>query len=133
MNEKIIELQLWPNHYQTKGPYAKQILIRPHFFTHGLILAYDITDDQTLYDLEDWLEACREKVESKEISILFMGCKADLKENRTVSKEDAIGLVKKLNLQSEVIECSARTGENVDKVFSVLVSRMMKKYNQSCL
>lgn len=134
LDEVTVRLQLWPNHYATKHSYPPgQFLRRSSFFSHGLILVYDIADYKSLYDLEGWIEHCRDKVEELDMQMVLAGCKADLQEKRSVSKEDAVMFAKKVDLFSDlqiedVIECSAKTGENVEEVFLVLISRMLNRF-----
>ena len=130
VNEDVIELLILPPHYMAKTASGGDIFyFRPPFFSHGLILVYDITDEQSLYKLEGWIEPIRERVEELDISMVFAGCKTDLEEHRSVSKEDALAFANKLELQiDDVIECSAKTGENVEELFLVLISRMLSRF-----
>jgi len=58
--------------------------------------------------------------------ILLVGGKSDLNNKRTVSYNDAIKYLKSYNLY-EFIECSALTGQNVEKIFNNLTLAIMKK------
>ncbi len=125
VNDNEIELEIWSNHYLAKT-FFPSTLGRRSFFGHGFVLVYDITDEESLQKLERWIEPCRKKIEELNTQMVFAGCKVDLEEQRTVSKEDALEFAKRLDLQiDDVIECSAKTGENVLEVFSVLASRLL--------
>lgn len=129
VNEEEIELMIFHNHYPCYSP--KHILRNPNFVSHGLILVYDITNEQSLYKLGGWIDPCLERVKELDIQMVFAGCKADLDERRSVSKEDALEFTKDLDLQiDDVIECSAKTRENVEEVFLVLISRMLNRFKK---
>ena len=54
-----------------------------------------------------------------------MGEKLDLENERAVSNKEVKKLEKSYNFHDS-IECSAKTGENVDKIFQTISFAMMK-------
>ena len=88
---------------------------------------YDITRYQSLKKLDDWIKTFKEGLTEKEkqIPILIVGGKLDLQEKRSVPAEDTVNLLKSHNLFDH-IECSAKSGENVELVFETLVRKMLE-------
>ncbi len=94
----------------------------------GAIFMYDITLIASLMNLNDWLDAC--VIDSKrleeEIPIILVGGKLDLQDKRTIVCDMAFDVAKKSKLYGS-IECSSKTGENVEEIFETLTRVMMKK------
>ncbi|MFX1435935.1 MAG: GTP-binding protein [Promethearchaeota archaeon] len=88
------------------------------------ILVYDVTRKDTLESLENWFNEI--KSVSPTISMILVGNKIDLENNRIVSTEQGEQLAKKLNLS--YIETSAKTGENINDAFKMLALQMIKRY-----
>ena len=88
------------------------------------ILAYDVTRKETFDSVKSWYKEI--KSVSPTISIILVGNKIDLIENRVVSTEEGEEIAKKLNLS--YIETSAKTGENINDAFKMLALQLIKKY-----
>ncbi len=88
------------------------------------ILVYDVTRNETLDSLENWFKEI--KSVSQTISMILVGNKIDLENDRVVSTEQGEELAKKLNLS--YIETSAKTGENINDAFKMLALQMIKRY-----
>jgi len=94
----------------------------------GGIFMYDITRQSSLYHLDDWLKILvKDNIKVQDtIPILLVGGKADLEDARTVDSEFAYNLTKANNLNG-FIECSAKTGQNVELIFELIARLMIKK------
>ncbi|MFX1258904.1 MAG: hypothetical protein ACFFAN_13685, partial [Promethearchaeota archaeon] len=94
----------------------------------GGIFMYDITRYSSLNSLSEWLEVLKNGMKGgeKQIPILLVGGKADLKEKRSVDIKEAFEMVKMFNL-SGYVECSSKTGENVQNVFYSITRIMLEK------
>ena len=88
------------------------------------ILVFDVTRKETFDAVNKWFEEIMGV--SKSISLILVGNKIDLVEDRKVTKEEAEALAKKLNLS--YFEASAKTGENVNDAFKMLALQMIKRY-----
>ena len=94
----------------------------------GSIFMYDITRNSSLHHLNDWLSVLvKDNINIQDtIPILLVGGKADLENARSIDSKYALKITKTNNL-SGFIECSAKTGKNVDIIFETITFLMMKK------
>jgi GTPase SAR1 family protein len=79
---------------------------------------YDITRYNTFKNLTEWLSVFDEanKTHNQKVSTILVASKLDLQENRAVSENEGKFFAEE-NKFSEYIECSSKTGENVDYIF----------------
>ena len=93
----------------------------------GGLFMYDITRYSSLKNLDDWLTVFKQGFDSPVIPvpIIMIGGKIDLADKRAVLGSDAKELAESRGLHS-YIECSAKTGENVEEIFSRITHTMMK-------
>ena len=91
---------------------------------------YDITRYNSLQGLDDWLLMFNQGSNSAKIKIpvIMVGGKADLEEKRAVKMEDAVDLANKRGLAG-YYECSAKTGEHIEKIFDILIRAMIRSTN----
>ena len=89
---------------------------------------YDITRYPTLVHLENWMEVFNSNYESIEVRIptLMLGGKLDLAEDRGVSVEEAKQIAQQHRF-SGFLECSSKTGENVEELFITITKIMMER------
>lgn len=94
----------------------------------GGIFIFDLTNYESLINVINWLPEFR-KV-SKNFPILMVGSKLDLKEERVCNKEEALDLME-LHKLHNYLECSSKTGDNVQTIFSLLLKEILnhKGYN----
>jgi len=98
--------------------------------SNGGIFMYDITRYNSLQGLDDWLLMFNQGSNSAKIKIpvIMVGGKADLEEKRAVKMEDAVDLANKRGLAG-YYECSAKTGEHIEKIFDILIRAMIRSTN----
>ncbi len=88
------------------------------------ILVYDVTNRKSYENIENWYNEINEA--SSNISLILVGNKIDLKDNREVKTTEGNELAEKLGLS--YVETSAKTGENIDDAFKMLALLIVKKY-----
>ena len=88
----------------------------------GGIFMYDTTRYSSLKHIDDWMEALNTDIlkTPEQIPIILVGGKTD------VDSKEAFKIAKSNNLNG-YIECSAKTGENVEIIFETIASIMLEK------
>ena len=96
----------------------------------GAVFVYDITRIATLQNLQDWLALFYKGVGPHEapIPILMVGAKLDLAEKRNVDISFAKEISKNYGF-FDVIECSSKTGDNVESIFQLITREILKAHN----
>lgn len=93
----------------------------------GGIFMYDTTRYSSIVHLDDWMQIIKREInkESKEIPLMMVGGKADLKDDRDIKREEAIKLAESYEFFG-FSECSAKSGTNVLEVFNQITRKMLK-------
>ena len=86
------------------------------------ILAFDLTRDSTLKEIDKWIKLLRNW--DKDLPILLVGTKLDLVEVEFINDQYFCELVGRYNL-IDYINISNKTGENVEELFQTLFSRVL--------
>jgi len=126
VNHHRIRLQIWNISSEERFRF-----LAPTYFTgaNGGIFIYDITNYASLIQFNEWLSVIRTRFRENQIfPIIFAGNKADLSGKREVPKEKALRFAKSKGAGSH-IECSFKTGKNVEKMFERLAKLMLKRRN----
>ena len=98
----------------------------------GGLFIYDITNYSSIAHIDDWLNAVRKEIRAEDIfPILAVGIIPDEKCERQVLAEDGIKIAKSRNLNG-FIECSSKTGENIELIFEVMIRRASTKCPGFC-
>ncbi|MHA1229161.1 MAG: Rab family GTPase [Candidatus Helarchaeota archaeon] len=94
-----------------------------YFGSNAALIVFDVTRPETLDRIQTkWLPDIRTHV--GDIPVLILANKVDLEEERKVSKEVIEQKSKELGI--EIIETSAKTGENVKKAFETIAKMCFK-------
>ena len=112
-----IKLQLWDI---TGNPRfrATHTYIRG---AHGIIVVYDATKEKTFDNVPCWLEEVK-KYESPEATVMLVGSKCDLTEEKVVDYRTAKDFADERGIM--LMEVSAKEGTNVELAFLTLVARI---------
>ena len=93
----------------------------------GGVFMFDITRNSSLKNLPEWLDVFKQGEGChRGIPIIMIGGKLDLHDRRSVYSKDAVDLAHKYNLY-DYLECSAKTGENVEIFFHKLTRVLMER------
>ncbi len=121
VDSRCVKLMIWDFAGEERFRF-----IFPHYIAgaKGGILMYDITDHSSFLHIVDWLSIVNGA--KKTFPILLLGAKSDLGLLRKVSPEEGQKIAKAMNLNL-FIECSSKTGENVEKSFEKLTKLMLNR------
>lgn len=90
---------------------------------HGIILAYDVTDQNSFNNLGYWLEQVNLYARG-DVCKLLVGCKSDRTDSRAVEYNTAKAFADQQGLQ--LIETSARNDTNVEEAFRAIAADIMQ-------
>ena len=125
--ELKIELNIWDF-----GGEEKYRVLFPAYVNgaSAALLLYDTTDKSSLEYIKNCVKIMDEN--SKDIIKITIGTKIDLKENREISKAEAIKISEKFKCYGEPIGTSSKTGENVEKAFLDVIMAIIERDLQEC-
>jgi len=126
LNRKAIKLQIW----DFGGEEKFHFLLKSNAYgSLGGIFMFDITNAHSLNKIYEWLSVFRDSLhyKFKEAPILLVGGKSDLENQRIFFGDDIKSYLTSLKL-FDYIECSSKTGENVNSIFETLVSKIVETY-----
>ncbi len=110
------KVEIW----DTAGQERYKSLI-PMYYRNasGALVVYDVTDSNANKYIDEWITELREKADTN-IKIIIVGNKIDLLNNDELNNIKSTKCFEKYNH----IFVSAKTGENIEKVFKELVSEI---------
>ena len=124
IKEDLVKAQFW----DTAGQEKYDSLTTSYYKgAKGALIVYDITQKSSFDKIESLLKKLRDN-SNNNVSVILVGNKCDLEDNREVLKEDGEELAQKLKIK--FMEVSAKTGENLDKLFQNLIDEVYEKYNK---
>ena len=101
-------------------------------------IVFDITNQDSFYNVVNWFDELNEFSKNK-LSVVIVGNKRDLEQQREVDYEEAVTLAEMLSEKHtrkiSYIETSALTGENIEEAFGIvayhyiMLSKMFKENN----
>lgn len=95
----------------------------------GALMLYDVTNEDSLGDLFDWINVISSVPNSPKTKIMIE-TKIDLE--RKVRREDALDFFEKYKFRGELLSTSSKTGENVEKAFEMLGREILKNSLKKC-
>jgi len=122
IDEKKVKLQIWDFGGEERFRFLLPTYVKG---ANGGLFMYDITNYSSLAHIDDWLTVIRKKIEDL-FPILVVGGKADLADQREVSSHEGIEISKTRDMDA-FIECSSKTGENVEETFEALTKLMLQR------
>ncbi len=120
---KSVSLEVW----DTAGQEQYRAVTKMYYKdVHGALLVYDSTDKESFNKIRFWLDDLDMNGNKMEKRIL-VGSKMDLTANRQVSLYEAKKFAGERKL--EWMECSAKTGENINELFDLVIGKIIECYN----
>jgi len=124
LNDKRYKFEIWDTAGQERYRSLAPMYYRG---AKAAVIVYDITDEGTFKGAKTWVSEIKKK--SNNCLILLVGNKVDLTNNRKVD----IHMVKEYVDNNNVIymESSAKTGLNVDKIFTTIAENIPEDNKQN--
>ncbi|XP_015071420.1 ras-related protein Rab11D-like [Solanum pennellii] len=127
IQHKSVKAQIWDTAGQERYRAVTSAYYRGAV---GAMLVYDITKRQTFDHIPRWLEELRAHAD-RNIVIILIGNKTDLKDQRAVPTEDAKEFAQKEGLF--FLETSALEATNVEDAFSTVLTEIFNIVNKKNL
>ena len=118
INDKLFKIELWDTAGQER---YKSITSAYYRGASGAIIVYDVTSKSSFKNVDKWFHEILE-YGSKNIKIMMIGNKIDLKENIEISTE--MSKDKAVELSIPVMEASAKKASNVKEAFYLLIKEI---------
>lgn len=116
-----MKLQIW----DTAGQENFKSITRTYFRSSAVaLIVYDVTKRKSFEDVVSWFQECQKHGNETLICVL-VGNKTDLEEQREVSFEEGEQFAKEN--QMLFLESSAKSSENVRRIFGESAELVMKK------
>ncbi|KAM3138920.1 hypothetical protein pb186bvf_008933 [Paramecium bursaria] len=120
IDNKKVTIQVWDTAGQEKFKTITPIYYKR---VDGVCLVFSVVDRPSFQQVQSWIHNLNENSTSeKSLCKVLIGNKCDMP-NRTISEEEGIALGQQLGLK--YYECSAKTGKNVNEVFTQLVQQVV--------
>ena len=117
--DKKIELQIWDTAGQERfRSLAKNCTNQ----MDGIILVYDINQNETFQNIKLWYNNLRDTVDFKKVGFILVGNKSDMPHQ--VNEKQAQEFCHNHNIT--FLETSAKTNHNVNEIFVQLIDIMVK-------
>uniref|UniRef100_A0A2P2IIA7 GTP-binding protein YPTM2 n=1 Tax=Rhizophora mucronata TaxID=61149 RepID=A0A2P2IIA7_RHIMU len=118
---KTIKLQIW----DTAGQERFRTITSSYYRgAHGIIIVYDITDEESFNNVKTWLAEI-DKFATDKVNKLLVGNKCDLISKRAVPYGTAKAFADELGIP--FLETSAKSATNVEEAFMAMASEIKKR------
>ena len=122
-----VKAQIWDTAGQER---YKAITSAYYKGAKGAFIVYDITRKNSFESVERWVSDVI-SVADKKITIILIGNKSDLEDQRQVTKEEAEEKATKLEIA--FMETSALSGDNLEKAFEKMMNEVFQKCHEEML
>ena len=122
-----IKAQIWDTAGQER---YKAITSAYYKGAKGAFVVYDITRKGSFESIYKWVSDLIAAADKK-LTIVVIGNKSDLEDQRQVTKEQGEETASKLEVA--FMETSALSGENLDKAFEMMINEVYKKCHEEML
>ena len=123
---KKVKLQIWDFGGEERFRFLLPTYVRG---TNGALFFYNVANYNSLAQIDDWFMIIKKEIRQKdEFPIVVVGLVPELVEERQIPGEEGIKIAKSRGADG-FVECSPRTGENVEETFIGLTQLMMQRSN----
>ena len=120
INKHLFKIEIWDTAGQER---YKSITAVYYKGAKGALVVYDTTDQTTFDNIDKWMQEIKDKT-SKDIKLMIIGNKIDLKEEREVKNEEALKKAQSFGIP--LMETSALDTTNVKEAFNDLLKEIYK-------
>ena len=121
INDQVFKIEIW----DTAGQERYKSLTAAYYKgAKGALIVYDTTQKTSFENIDKWMSEIKEK-SSKDMKLMIIGNKIDLKDERQVETDEA--LAKAQILEAPIMETSALDATNVKEAFYDLLKEMYKE------
>lgn len=115
-NDKQYKIYLWDTAGQEKYDFLLPLYYRN---LSGLIAIYDITEKQSFYHINKWIDKFRLINKNEDIPIIIVGNKIDLVNSRCISYNSLVNYANTHNYL--YTECSVKKNINLEEIFYKMI------------
>ena len=120
IKDKMIRVQLWDTAGQEKyRAITKNLFLK----VLGALVFFDITNENSFYNVKDWVKSIKEEC-GGHMQMILIGNKNDLEDKRVVKKDVAEAYAREQKI--DYMETSSKTGENVQEAIISLCEKILK-------
>jgi len=121
LDGKVIKLQIW----DTAGQERFRTITSSYYRgAHGIIVAYDVTDQESFNNVKQWLQEI-DRYACENVNKLLVGNKCDLTTKKVVDYSTAEEFAKQLDIP--FLETSAKDSTNVENAFKKMAEDIMAR------
>jgi Ras-related protein Rab-1A len=125
LDGKTIKLQIW----DTAGQERFRTITSSYYRgAHGIIIVYDITDNESFNNVRNWLQEI-DRYATDQVNKLLVGNKSDLQSKRAVTAETAKEFADSQNIT--FLETSAKDATNVENAFLKMAGEIKSRLGPS--
>eukprot|EP00158_Paraphelidium_tribonemae_P002552 Partr_v1_DN25460_c0_g1_i6_m53728 putative member RAS oncogene family len=119
---KVVKLQIW----DTAGQERFRTITSSYYRgAHGIIVVYDVTDNDTFNNVKQWLQEI-DRYASEGVNKLLVGNKSDLVQKKAVEYQVAKDFADQLGIP--FLETSAKNATNVEQAFLTMAKQIKDRY-----
>ncbi len=125
VNDIEVSLQIWDFAGEDRFRFMLPSYVRG---SSGGLFMFDITRFASLKNIKDWsdvVDICTDS-NKRPLPVILVGGKLDLEYKRAVDKIYAEELLEN-KMYVQYIECSSKTGQNVELIFTRIAEEMLKR------
>jgi len=124
IDNRRIKLQIWDIEGEERFRFLLPTYVRG---ANGALFFYNVANYNSLAHIDDWLMIVKKEIRQEEnFPIVVVGIVPESVEDRQISGEEGIKIAKSRGVDG-FVECSPRTGENVEETFEALTRLMMQR------
>ena len=123
IDNQEIKLQIWDTVGQEKFMAINKSLLAK---VHGIILIYDITDQDSFDHINNWITIIKEANENA--SLILVANKCDIEDKRVISEDEGNKLAVENNIS--FVEASAKENINIKETFIKITEEVMNNVHR---